>query len=314
MGALTPAAVVPPAAARQVLARHGRSFHWASHLLGPLHAQRAAELYAFCRRIDDVVDGKPPEEAREALARVRLDLRTGGSHDPEIAAFLSLARETGIETPVAEAFLDGFAGDLGPVRIANGDELVRYGYGVAGTVGLMMCRVLDVHEPRAMPFAIDLGVAMQLTNIARDVLEDARRDRLYLPASFLPSHLTPEQLCAGHAPARAAARMAVDRVLTLASRYYRSADQGMRHLPARARLGILTAARVYEAIGAVIDRRRDTYWHERAATTGAGKLLHTARALAAFAHPRSWRRARNVRHERCLHLPLRGLPGADWNA
>ena len=110
MGGLSPAAAPLGASdARAVLARHGRSFHWASRMLGAIEAERAAELYAFCRLLDDVVDLEPAASARRTLERVRKDLVAGFSDDPNVERFVALALETGIEVEVAESFLDGLA-------------------------------------------------------------------------------------------------------------------------------------------------------------------------------------------------------------
>lgn len=298
--------------AQQVLAHHGKSFAWAARWLGEGEAARTALLYAFCRRLDDLVDEKPPEEAREALACVRRDLARGASGDPVVASFLQLRREIGLPRAVVDAFVDGLASDLGPVRVAHPSALVRYAYGAAGSVGVMLCAAFGVRDARALPFAVDLGVAMQLTNIARDVLEDARRDRVYLPESLLSPRVTPRALVLGDPEARIEAYVAVRRLLDLADRFYRSADLGMRFLPWRARLAVLTASRVYEAIGGAIGREPHLYWKRRAVVGRAGKLWHTLRAVASLvARPRYWNVRRAPVHDAQLHVPLRGLPGAD---
>ena len=310
MGELSRA--LPAAEARAVLARHGKTFSWASRLLAGPDAEAAARLYAFCRYVDDLADESGPREGARQLERLRADLERGQSQDPAVRSFLALEKATGTSRAVALHFVDGVASDLGTVRIADQTELVRYAYGVASTVGLMMCSVLGVSDARALPFAVDLGVGMQLTNIARDVLEDARRDRRYVPASYLPRRLEPGEIERADAALRGELLCAIHRILDLAERHYRSADRGMRFLPWRARLGILTASRVYEAIGAEIRRRGATYWNGRVVVSRPRKIWHTARAVAAVLfNPRYWSLGSAPSHTASLHGALRSLPGAN---
>ncbi len=276
------------------LAKHGKSFHWASRFLDASTARDAALLYAFCREADDLADEGCSSLSRRETAEL-------------LSEFDALSRRRGFDPAVIEVFLGTLRSDSGSVRIRTHEELLRYCYGVASTVGLMMCDVLGVHDARARAFAIDLGIAMQLTNIARDVLEDARRDRIYLP---MPDDIGPAEILAGDPRTRRIARAEVDKALALARRYYRSGDRGMRFLPRRARVAILIASRVYEAIGGVIQRRRgDRYWAGRCWVGRAGKLLHTVRALGSLLfQPRFWRSRSSDPHDCRLHLGLRGLP------
>ncbi len=298
--------------ARAVLARHGRSFHWASRLLSGVQAERAARLYAFCRRVDDLADAADAATAAPALQRIRRDLQDGASSDPLVEDFLRLCIETAIPLEVVLRFLDAVESDLGRVRMADRSQLVRYAYGVAGTVGLMMCAVLEVRRAEALPFAVDLGVAMQLTNVARDVAEDARCDRRYLPAGDLPASLEPREILAAGPAQRIALETAVHGLLHLAGSFYRSADAGMHHLPWRARLGILTASRVYEGIGSELRRSGSDFLDRRIVLGTGSKLRHTLRALGALLfRPRYWGLGRARPHAAALHLALRRLPGAD---
>ncbi|MEZ5581514.1 MAG: phytoene/squalene synthase family protein [Candidatus Competibacteraceae bacterium] len=298
--------------ARLTLKQHGKSFHWAGVLLAPEQAHHAAVLYAFCRTADDLADATDPDTARAGLTAIRQALAQGVSADPTVSAFLRLAAAQQLPMMPAQVLIDTLINDVDAVRLQTWDELLRYAYGVASTVGILMCGVLGVRDSAALPFAIDLGIAMQLTNIARDVLEDAARDRVYLPQEATPISLNPHRLMAGDAATRDAAHNVIQQVLQRADGYYRSADQGMRYLPWRARLAILTAARVYEAIGGVVLARRDDYWGNRCYVGVAGKCWHTVRALgAALSQPCYWRRGQPPHHQRDLHRALQGLPGAQ---
>lgn len=296
--------------ARAVLRRHGRTFFVASHLLGPVHARRAATLYAFCRHVDDLADGAPDADAgRSALAAVARALRSGRTDDPRVAAMLALQAETRMPPAPALALVDGVAGDLDPVRIDDEAGLVRYAWSVAGTVGLMMCPVLDVHDRRAAPFAVDLGIAMQLTNIARDVGEDASMGRRYLPASWL-GDVPPATIVAPDAALQATLRAATQRLLALAERYYDSGEAGLGFLPVRARLAILAAARMYRAIGGRIAAAGYRSWDRRAALGTASKAGYAARAALAFASsPRLHRR--DAVHDADLHRALADRTARD---
>lgn len=232
-----------------VMARHGRSFRLAGRLLPRGELQAAAELYAFCRTIDDLADETAdPADARADLASLLAALQGTGSH-PLAQRFQSL-RARGVPGDAAALLVETVMGDIGAVRVADEAGLLRYAHGAAGTVGIMMCAVLGVTSSAACPYAIDLGVAMQLTNIARDVAEDAMRDRLYLPAAWLPPGYGPGHVASQPDPAFAA----VSRVLERADRHYRSAERGFDHLPFRTRPAIRAAARLYEAIGPAVLR------------------------------------------------------------
>ena len=269
------------AAADGLLAQRGQSFHWARRLLNSRHAERATRLYGFCRRIDDVADeATDAAAAHAALAVIRLALQTGECDDAQTADMLQLMRACSIDPAIPLELVRGVEGDLGEVRVADMDELLRYCYRVAGTVGLMMTAALDVTAPAALPHAIDLGMAMQLTNICRDVREDALLGRRYLPAALV-GPLEPAALVDPTMSVRAAVTHALRILLDTADRLYASGEQGLRYLPGGASTGILVAARVYRGIGTVLRAREFDCWSSRAKVSTAGKLAITLRALAA---------------------------------
>jgi len=230
----------------RVMARRGRSFRLAGWLLPDRDLLAAAELYAFCRMVDDLADEAPdPVLARTELERLRAAIM-----EPEAAEFPAAVAflELGVPTDAAALLIDTVLSDIGAVRIATEAELLRYAHGAAGTVGMMMSALLGASAPAARAHAIDLGIAMQLTNIARDVAEDAALDRIYLPACWLPHGTAPQDIRHDPAPVF----LAVRRVLHLADAHYRRAEAGFCYLPPRARAAIRSAARLYEAIGTEI--------------------------------------------------------------
>ena len=271
------------AAADGLLAERGHSFHWARRLLSARHAERATRLYGFCRRIDDVADeATDAATARVALAVIRRALQTGECDDAETADMLQLMRTCSIDPAIPLELIRGVEGDLGNVRFADMDELLRYCYRVAGTVGLMMTAALDVTTPEALPHAIDLGIAMQLTNICRDVREDATLGRRYLPAALVGA-LEPAALVDPMPSVRTAVTGALRMLLDTADRHYVSGEQGLRYLPGGARTGILVAARAYRGIGTVLRENGFDCWSSRATVSAAGKVAITLRALASKA-------------------------------
>jgi len=297
------------AASRLVMADHARSFDRAARFLPGRLRDPVVVLYAFCRMVDDTVDRASfPELARAELARVRAELRGDAPARPVVAGVRALMREP-IHLAAAEALIAGVEGDIGPVALADEDALVRYAYMVAGSVGVLMCAVLGVRDPAALPFAIDLGIAMQLTNICRDVREDAALGRVYLPADRLRRRgVTPELLVADAAP-RGPVAAAVLEVLALADRFYASAELGMRYLPEAARPSILVASRLYQAIGQTLRQWGGDALRGRAFVSRADKAWHIVRALtAALGHATS-RGAPT--HDATLHRALAGCPGAD---
>jgi 15-cis-phytoene synthase len=298
---------------REIMAYHARTFYWASRLM-PQQIRRDIELlYSFCRYVDDVADETEDDaETFKLLQQIRTDLQAGSSELKPVAGFLELAERRGIELRCAEELVIGAGSDRGSVRIADRDELLRYCYRVASTVGLMMCAVLDVRDPQAHAYAIDLGLAMQLTNICRDVVEDFENDRIYLPASEADEPLVRAAVRDGDLDAQAAALGTVYDLLDLAYVYYRSADQGMCYLPWWARWAILMSSRAYEAIGKVVRVRGPKYWESRTFTRKRLKLWYTAKAGVLIALLPIMRDPQlSPRHRQRLHTALAGMPYAD---
>ena len=293
----------------QALAQNGRTFHWARHFLGKQHGANAARLYAFCRLLDDLADGDLPDGATR-LATISDDLNAlslGQQHrpaDPDMAAFAPFMKAQNLPPLALRHLIEGLLFDQGEVALTSQDELITYGYQVAGTVGLMMCPVLSCDEPLAQDFAIDLGIAMQLTNIARDVLEDAKMGRRYLPAQWSEG-LSPSAIADGaahHNPAIIQPiKAAIARTLTLADRYYESGLIGLSFLPKRASFAIGVAAHCYRQIGVQL-QANNLNWHQgRTVTSAPTKGFASLRAV-----PLILPRARPTRHEAHLHHALEG--------
>jgi phytoene synthase len=296
--------------AESVLAEKGRSFYWARHMLGGRHADRATRLYRLCRYIDDLADEAcSTSAAKKALSTVVASVRDGYSDDPVIQDGLALMRECNIDAIIFLDLIAGVQSDLEPVRMPDMDSLLRYCYQVAGTVGLMMCKVLDTGARAAFPHAVDLGIAMQLTNICRDIAADALADRRYLPASMV-GDLSPEMLLCPSHPLADRVKECVSSLLICAEKYYQSGELGLSYLPVRARGGMLVAGRVYREIGVQLKARDHVYWSERVVVPPWRKALVTSQALLAL--PRSrffW--SHPVQHDHQLHTALSSPPSCS---
>jgi phytoene synthase len=254
--------------------RGSKSFHLASLMLPSPTRQAARALYAFCRHSDDLIDA--PRSGLPALERLRQRLDQIYAGDPApIAcdrAFARAVHDHAIPKPVVDALLDGFAMDLDGRRYQSLDELKTYATCVAASVGLMMAAVMGVSDRFALARAADLGLAMQLTNIARDVGEDARNGRLYLPLDWLIERgIDPEVFL--RAPRFSSALGDVIRqLLQEAEHHYRLGHAGIESLPPACRHAIRTAALVYEDIGASIAANGFDSVGQRARTRLARKL------------------------------------------
>jgi phytoene desaturase len=293
-----------------VLSRKGKSFHWARRWMAPAHAARATRLYGFCRYVDDLADeSSAGQDPRSALALVAQGITSGTSQNPTVADAIALMRECRIQPALILTFIDGITSDLDTVRIADESALIRYCYQAAGTVGSMMCQVLGCHDPVALRHAIDLGIAMQLTNICRDVQADADAGRRYLPASLI-GDLDPQALVNPALPLQPRLQACIDHLLDTADRYYRSGEAGLAHLPFGARCSILIAARVYRAIGTRLRQQDNAYWLGRTVVPRRTKSLVTLRALVSLPSlPGFWVPARQ--HDPALHGALSTFLSTD---
>jgi phytoene synthase len=251
---------------------HSRSFSFASRLLPASKRVAVEQLYAWCRWCDDGVDtASAPEQAAVFLDRAAADLRliaAGGMPTATESRWLaSLVRHYRLPVAAAEALLAGMRSDLAPVAGLGEKELLRYCFRVAGAVGVLMCPILGLEDRRFLPHAAALGMGMQLTNIARDVAEDWRRSRCYLPVDWTGG------LRPGGTPLEeGGVRRGVDAILRLADGYYAAGDTGIAALDRGSRVAVLTASRVYHAIGTEIRKRRFRVLEERARVSAGTKL------------------------------------------
>ena len=284
---------------RRIIAAHSKSFALASRLLPREHRDRAVVTYAWCRRADDAVD-EASGDAASALARLRDELdasyRGERGSDFVVDAFAEVAAACAIPRDYPAELLAGMEMDVLGARYRSSAELELYCYRVAGVVGLMMCHVMGLRDIDARRNAVHMGIAMQLTNICRDVAEDWQLGRLYLPSELLADCGAPklEDELGGPLPRRS--HLAISRcvrvLLARADDHYRQGDAGLAALPWRSAFAVRTARRVYAAIGAEIAAARCEVLDRRHYVSGARKGLELGWAVAGAAAeiPRRWRR------------------------
>jgi 15-cis-phytoene synthase len=282
------------AGSRRAIAVGSRSFAAASRLLDAGTRESAHLLYAWCRHCDDEVDGQDlghghrPEDQDAQRARLRrlyalTEAALGGDGivEPAFEGLRRVVRRHAIPRRFPLDLLDGLAMDVEARRFRTIDDTLGYCYHVAGAVGVMMALVMGARDDASLDRASDLGIALQLTNIARDVVDDARRGRIYLPLAWLAeAGIAPGQLAA---PTRLASPQLADalarvtgRLLAHAEPYYASARAGLASLPFRSAWAVATAHGVYRDIGQIVQRRGARAWERRAAVGPARKAMRAA--------------------------------------
>lgn len=274
--------------------RHGSlSFHAASKLLPAKVRDPALALYAFCRLADDEVDEGDYQAGAVFRLQERLDAAYAGTprNAPEDRAFAAIIEDFEMPRALPEALLEGLAWDAAEHRYETLSGVRDYSARVASTVGAMMCVLMRVRDPDALARACDLGVAMQLTNIARDVGEDARMGRIYLPLDWLAeAGIDPLNFVREPLPTPEVRRM-VKRLLAEANRLYLRSEAGIDVLPLQARTGIWAARLIYAGIGKQLRRQGFDSISMRARTTGRQKLgwllQASARTATSIVMPKS---------------------------
>jgi phytoene synthase len=296
------------AACRAEFVRVARSFWLIPEIIPPVARDDVALLYCFCRHLDDAIDeDADTARAGAALARWRDELRGRAPARPLIAAFVAGAARSGLPLACAELLLDGVASDLGVVRVADDDELLRYAYRVSSSVGLMLAPLLGVRGAEAAWRVVDLGLGLQLSNILLGVEGDARRGRVYLPQRRLAAAGlgADDVLARPHDPRL---RPVLLGVAALAEPYYRSAELGAATVPLRYRHGVMLLGRAYRALGRRAARGR------AAPATPAGlpvgfKAFHLAQLVVVGLAPRALGITSPPPHDAALHRALAGWPG-----
>lgn len=263
----------------EIIQSGSKSFAWAGRFLAPEVRLRAFALYAWCRWVDDLVDeGESGEAQREALRRLlgSVTALREGRVQPEAQVLKDLGDRVGLPAEYPLQLLLGMQMDLDGFIYKTQSDLILYCYRAAGVVGLMMAHCLGVSDPRAMKAACDLGIAMQMSNVARDIREDWLRGRVYLPTDWLEG-LEPDEIL--DSENRQVLFRAVDRLVRLADEFYASGRMGLPYLDRRSGFAIDVASRVYQRIGHRVMASWPDSLFQRTVTSGSEKVLDAFRAI-----------------------------------
>ena len=220
-----------------LLKKHAKTFYWASFFLSRNTLNKCSSLYNFCRTLDDIVDENSNLKIkREIFSKFKKDFENKSLNNQIIKDMWSLIDSENISKQVVIDLFDGVETDLKEKVVINSKkDLLVYSYRVAGTVGLMMSKILNVKNREALKGAIDLGIAMQLTNIARDVCEDKARNRQYVDHNFL----------------------AIREIIDESQSFYENSFKSISDIPIRSRFSVIVARRVYRKIGDYILKQKN---------------------------------------------------------
>jgi len=258
------------------LKKHGKSFYWASFFLPKRNKDAATKLYSICRFFDDLADDNNEDQTKILTGEFK-KICDDLSH-PINEFFTS----HNLSIKILGDLVDGLVKDQTDVRIKNEKELIQYAYQVAGTVGLMMSPLIMVNNNKANKHAIDLGIAMQLTNIARDIYEDALMNRIYLPQDWINNTDISELTDISSNKDLIQIKSAIKRLILLSETYYKNGFAGMRYIPLKTRLAIFFAAKIYRAIGQKIKKNRYEYSYKRIYVSTIEKLFITFISIPEF--------------------------------
>ena len=248
-----------------LIEKHAKSFYWASFFLSKDTFRKCSSLYNFCRTLDDIVDDdKNLEKKEKILLNLKKDFINKNLNKLVIEEMWSLINSEKISTKVVIDLFDGVETDLNEsVQINSKKDLIVYSYKVAGTVGLMMSKILKVKNKQALKGAIDLGIAMQLTNIARDVCEDKKRNRQYIKHDF----------------------SSIKEVINYSQIFYQKSFSSISDIPLRSRFSVIVARRIYRKIGDYIIKQKNIDNYNKAGKIYVpltGKIIQTFLSLFDF--------------------------------
>ena len=220
-----------------LLKKHAKSFYWASFFLSSNTLDKCSSLYNFCRTLDDIVDDDNNlESKKEIFSKFKRDFENKNLNNQIIKDIWSVIDNENISKQIIIDLFDGVETDLKEKVVINSKkDLLVYSYRVAGTVGLMMSKILKVKNKEALKGAIDLGIAMQFTNIARDVCEDKARNRQYIDHDFL----------------------AIQKIISESQIFYENSFNSISNIPIRSRFSVIVARRIYRKIGDYILKQKN---------------------------------------------------------
>ena len=282
----------------QIIQKYGKTFYWASFFLEKSIKLRLFSIYAFCRRIDDLVDGNKKNQYKNFK----------DNFHKKIEEFVNLEKKFYPTKAIVNQFMLGQQSDLSHTQPKSIDELIVYCYRVAGAVGLMICDALEIKNIKIRQYAIDLGIAMQLTNICRDIKEDAVMGRIYLPQDLV-GNLRANQVNSPNKKIFEKIQFCQKSLLILADKYYISAENAIPFLPGKTSLAIRIASKLYQAIGNKIINKKISYLDSRVFITKIEKFKITL--INILFSNKSYNKLSI--HDAELHSAIQNLPGANKN-
>ncbi len=245
-----------------LLSKHAKSFNWAGFFLSKKVYEKCSFLYDFCRTLDDIADEKASLETKKNnFRKFKSNFENKNYSNIIVKNIYILIDQENISKKIVLDLFDGVESDLkDEVKINTKKELIIYSYRVAGTVGLMMSKILQVKDKKSLQGAIDLGIAMQLTNIARDVIEDKKRNRSYIAHNF----------------------DSIRETIKIADTFYESSFPAIKYVPIGSRFSIMVARRVYRKIGDNILKQKNLENYNNAGkiyVSNIGKIIQTILSL-----------------------------------
>ena len=266
------------------LKKRAKTFFWASLFFSYTQRGHIKVLYSFCRYVDDISDSSfySKYQASKLLNQIKKDLINMNSNNVIIKNFINLVKKKKINIDLPIELINGIQKDLNVVNFNNIQELIIYSYQVAGTVGLMMCSIMKVENKILRIHAVELGIAMQLTNISRDIKEDLLRNRIYLPKSMRNFSYNGNEDLIDSDEKKITFSHDIVKLIHYSNDIYLCAQNGINGLPLRFKLPILIASKLYQQIGFEIIKYPKDLWCKRFFVSHIKKILITLSCILNF--------------------------------
>jgi phytoene synthase len=259
---------------------HGKSFYWAGKFLEKEIFDDCSVLYAFCRIVDNIVDEK--SNSKNNIKKFIKDYKSKTSKNLVINKFKKIESKYKIPKKYIQDLFYGVSLDTKPVKIKTTKELLKYSYYVAGTVGAMMTYIFNTTNSKAIKCAINLGIAMQLTNISRDVVKDAYLQRIYIPETFLNENITVKNIINNNF-SKKKLFFSIKKIILLAEKYYISGNSGIKFLPRTIKFPIFLASTIYQGIGEkILSDNENIYFLKRTYLNFLEKVIMTIKSYFIF--------------------------------
>ena len=289
---------------RQIIKQNGKSFYWASKFLGKDYIDLIYSIYEMCRKLDDIVDEQSKEAAIKEIGLLKKDL-TKENLQKNFESLKRLDDDQFPQIKYFEEFILGQESDINFEQPKSINELLRYCYRVAGVVGLMVCDAVNIKDENLKFFAIDLGIAMQLVNIIRDIQEDALRGRVYIPENLIGAVSASDVLTKPDLITKVEQEKL--RILNIADKYFNSANYAIKFLPKEVSMAFGLASNLYQGIGKKIINKEQPFTSGRVYLNGAEKLFHTLKFLLKSKKNKNYQPV----HNNMLHLPIKNSPSTN---